>query len=174
MWWPPRGKFVATIVLYAKDPDAAVEFYVKALNGQDLGCSRNLNERLVKVNDLLLAFRPKDYQKYGWTGGLRGTNGDPQSKPLAVYVRLDVEDVLAAYYACLNHGARPTSDKPNAFRLIMSAAVRTPDGHLLEFVGPVPEAHPEWVRVKAESQEKAKLWRLLNDKGLPGESFFKD
>lgn len=153
---------MASIVFYAKNPGGTVRFFVNALGGQDAGFGIPLrSERHVVVHGVRLAFQPKDYQKYGWPGGLRGTNSDPKSKPMAVSIRLRVDDVMAAYNACLAHGAKPTSDKPSIYLMVMTATVRTPDGHLLELQGPLPADHPTLIKARQEADERAKLIRAL-------------
>lgn len=163
MWWPRAGGAVATIVLYAKDPDAAVRFFVDALGGQDAGYGFQLQrERHVVLQGSMLVFKPKEYQLYGWPGGLRGTNSDPNSKPMAVTIRVQVNDVTAAYNACLAHGARASPRGAGGiYKLIMTNWVRTPEGHLVELYGPLPSTHPDWIKAKKESDERHRLDRLL-------------
>lgn len=166
---------MAGIVLYAKDPDAAVEFYVNALGGQDLGNSLGFrSERLVQVQGIVLAFRPKDRQDHAWPGGLRGTNSDPKSKPIAVHLRFTVEDVLGAYMACLQAGARAATSKPFALNLIMFAEVRTRDGHLVELMGPVSPSHPTYIAAKRDADRDARIDRIMEGRAWPGESTFDD
>jgi catechol 2,3-dioxygenase-like lactoylglutathione lyase family enzyme len=153
---------VALVLLYAKDPDAAVQFFVNALGGHDAGHGVPMrSDRHVIVQGLELVFRPKHYQKYGWPGGLRGTNPDWGSKPMAVYLRFAVDDVAAAHDACLQYGAKAVKESGGVYQLSMTAVVRTPEGHLVELQGPAPATHPQWIRAKEASDERARLSRLL-------------
>ena len=166
---------MATIILYAKDPDAAVDFYANALGGQDAGNSLGFtSERLVQIQGVTLAFRPKDRQDHAWPGGLRGTNSDPGSKPIAMHLSFQVDDVLGTYQACLQAGARATNSKPFAMGLIMYAEARTSDGHLVELRGPVSTAHPNFAAANRKLAYEAKIERLTEGRALPGESLFED
>lgn len=170
-WRPP----VTTIVLYAKDPDASVEFYVNALSGHDMGNSLGFtSERLVQVQGTVLAFRPKDRQDVAWPGGLRGTNGDLASKPMAIHLRFTVEDVLGAYQVCLQSGAREAKSKPFAMGMTMYAEIRTRDGHLIELIGPVSPSHPAYATAKRKADKDARIERIMDGRGLPGESILDD
>ena len=164
---------MATIVLYAKDPDAAVRFFVDALGGQDAGYGFQMqSERYVALQGSMLVFRPKKYQEYAWPGGLRGTNPDDQSKPMAVTLRIQVNDVTQAYNACLAHGAKAApKGSGGIYKLIMTAVVRTPEGHLVELYGPLPSTDPDWVKAKKESEERTRLDRVLGRDGPDGYYF---
>lgn len=170
---PPAGDAVATIVLYAKDPDAAVQFFVDALGGQDAGYGYQMrSERYVALQGSMLVFRPKEYQKYGWPGGLRGTNPDDQSKPMAVTVRVQVTDVMEAYHACVARGAKEAPrGSGGIYKLVMTKVVRTPEGHLVELYGPLPTTHPDWIKAKQDSEERIRLDRLLGRDGPEGYYF---
>jgi uncharacterized glyoxalase superfamily protein PhnB len=123
------------VIVYAEDPPAAREFYMRAFGLQGGFVAPTGTYAELDTGATKLAFAAYSLGEQNFPGGVRPADGDGQ--PPNVELALVAEDVDGAYARALEAGCSALAepkDKPQGQRV---AWVRDPFGTLLELATPL-------------------------------------